>query len=222
MRQLTRSKSLIRSIVILFLSVGGFGIGILMLLLNMGLNQVMAGTIASQIAIVIYGLSLFEFNKDYLKQPLKKTMSIKTFGIAIGITFIAFIINIVIGQFTPEVDSEINPTEMLLATKSIWVSFILPVLVAPLVEELTFRAGLKHTLVDKGGWSPLSYIIISSVMFGLLHVSPGVIGLVHMGLTGLMGLLYSITYIKTDNIYITIISHMIYNLIIVTLATFIV
>jgi len=228
MKQLTNNKIhlnfkrfqyLLISVILLFISLLVFGLGLSWSLQNVGLSPFYAGTIASQASILLYGLALLEFNKDIIKKSLSSKLSLGSLKSALIITLFVLIVNIVISYIIPS-DSSSMPesTQNLLDSKSLFTVFFVPVIIAPIFEELTFRAGLKYFLVDKGKLNPITYIIFSSLIFGLLHWSGDDTAFTHMTLTAIMGVIYSVAYLKTKNIFIPMLSHFIYNGLIILLA----
>lgn len=227
MKQPTKFKlksitPLIKSITLLLLSVLGFGIGILWFFQIIKMNESISATLASQLSLLIFAFALFELKTEHIVSELKRDIKLKTLLQTIIVTAIVLMFNAIIGLFISNKGLSNAPetTQSIVNSKSFILTFLLPVVVAPFVEELAFRAGLKRVLVDEGGWNPFLYIIISSLMFGMLHWQPGsAIAVAHVTLTTIMGVIYSIVYIKTNNIYIPIISHMLYNGLVVTIAT---
>lgn len=211
--------NLIYIIALLFLSIFVFGVGLVWALQTMGVSQTISGTLSSQMSIIIYGLALFNFNKDVITDKLKNKLTFEAFWNGIKLTIIVLIINVIISTLFIQSSEIPEHTQSVLERNSFLMTFFFPVIVAPIAEELAFRAGLKYVLVDKACWKPWTYIILSSVVFGLLHWSPGIMGLSHVLLTGLMGVTYSIVYFKTDNIYTPIVSHMLYNGLVITVAS---
>jgi len=210
---------LIYIIALLFLSIFVFGVGLVWALQTMGVSPTISGTLSSQMSIIIYGLALFNFNKDVITDKLKNKLTFEAFWNGIKLTIIVLIINIIISTLFIQSSEVPEQTQSIVERNSFLMTFLFPVIVAPIAEELAFRAGLKYVLVDKACWKPWTYIILSSVIFGLLHWSPGTMGLAHVLLTGLMGATYSIVYLKTDNIYTPIVSHMLYNGLVITVAS---
>lgn len=196
-----------------------FGVGLVWALQTMGVSPAISGTLSSQMSIIIYGLALFNFNKDVIIDKLKNKLTFEAFWNGIKLTIIVLIVNIIISTLFIQSSEVPEQTQSIVERNSFLMTFLFPVIVAPIAEELAFRAGLKYVLVDKAGWKSWTYIILSSVIFGLLHWSPGIMGLAHVLLTGLMGTAYSIVYLKTDNIYTPIISHMLYNGLVITVAS---
>ena len=83
-------------------------------------------------------------------------------------------------------------------------SFITIVIAAPILEELIFRGIILNGLLKS--YSPLKSIIISSLLFGLIHMNPGqFIG------ASLGGMLSGWVYFKTKKITLPIIIHMTNN-----------
>lgn len=196
-----------------------FGVGLVWALQTMGVSPTISGTLSSQMSIIIYGLALFNFNKNVIIDRFKNKLTFEAFWNGIKLTIIVLIINIIISTLFIQSSEIPEQTQSIVERNSFLMTFLFPVIVAPIAEELAFRAGLKYVLVDKAGWKSWTYIILSSVIFGLLHWSLGIMGFAHVLLTGLMGTTYSIVYLKTDNIYTPIISHMLYNGLVITVAS---
>lgn len=218
---LTKSGYLIYVIALLFLSIFVFGVGATWLLQATGVSTTLSGTMASQLSIAVFGLSLFEFNKLAVKNTLKDKYSLDAFWKGVKLTIVILIINLTISSLVAVDNTGIpESTQSVLDKNSFLMTLLFPVIIAPFFEELTFRAGMKSLLVDKAGWKSISYVIISSIIFGMLHWTPGSpTALSHVLLTGFMGVVYSMVYLKTDNLYIPIISHMIYNGLVITAAS---
>ena len=86
-------------------------------------------------------------------------------------------------------------------------------IVAPVLEEMTFRRALNGLIKNK--WI---FIILSGVIFGLLHIigsykSP--MDLLYIIPYGSMGCAFAYLLSKTDNITLPIIIHMMHNTILV-------
>ena len=84
------------------------------------------------------------------------------------------------------------------------IAFILSVfIVAPIVEEFVFRA-LVMTKLCKGV-SPVTAIIISAILFALIHsMAGGIITVVHAFLGGLV---FALTYVKTKSLLPAVVAH---------------
>ena len=83
-------------------------------------------------------------------------------------------------------------------------SFITIVIAAPILEELIFRGIILNGLLKS--YSPLKSIIISSLLFGLVHLNPWqFIGV------SIIGILTGLVYFKTNKLTLSIIIHMTNN-----------
>ena len=86
-------------------------------------------------------------------------------------------------------------------------------IVAPILEEMTFRRALRGFI--KWNWL---FIILSGTIFGLLHVTSKDFTPLHLLYVipyGSMGCAFAYLYAKTDNITLPIIVHMLHNTILV-------
>lgn len=83
-------------------------------------------------------------------------------------------------------------------------SFITIVIAAPILEELIFRGFILNGLLKS--YSPLKAIIISSLLFGLVHLNPWQFIGASIG-----GILSGWVYFKTNKITLPIIIHMTNN-----------
>lgn len=100
--------------------------------------------------------------------------------------------------------NEINGTEVYTAYSTI-VYTISAAFVAPFAEEFMFRGVILNRLKIKFGVKKA--IIISSILFGLMHfelaILPGIV----------FGICMAVVYLKTKNIFVPIAIHLINNLI---------
>ncbi len=84
------------------------------------------------------------------------------------------------------------------------LAFFTVVVAAPLAEELIFR-GLLHRLAARA-WGPLPAIVISSLVFGVVHGEPWYL----FGLIGI-GVVLAIVYEATGSVLACWITHMVHN-----------
>lgn len=223
-------SSLVSAFALLLISVFVLGLGLLWALEMLGFGETSTVLIASQLSIAILALALFKFKYAEFFEIFKVKFKMKNIGhIFIGVASVIgvnWLVSVIINSLKLDTGNleqfTSNTTQAILDNGGIIVLFIMPVIIAPIFEEVAFRAGFKHILVDKGGWKPYQYVIISSILFGLLHWQPGAFSIYPIILTASMGVINSILYLKTRNIFIPIISHMLYNLIIISAALFVV
>lgn len=194
------------------------GLGIFKAMLALNFEPFVAGASAAQIALVFYGLSLVRFNFNILIEMVKGKLNKETVWKGIRLTLLVFLANFAMATLLVKTSFTSDATHGALTSGTLMGTFILPIFIGPIVEEFVFRGAIKKALVDKGGWKPIYYILISSIIFGLPHWQPGRFGIFTVGLTTLMGVIYSTAYIKTDNILIPTISHMFYNGFTITVA----
>ena len=83
------------------------------------------------------------------------------------------------------------------------MDYILAIVIAPIVEEIFFRGYYLHRLSI--GWGVRKALIISALIFALLHLDLNLIGRLVMGMS------MAILYIKTKTLIALIISHSLYN-----------
>lgn len=222
--KVSKISSLLSAVFLTFISIFIFGLGIVWLFQMIGINETLRGVAASQIAIALLALAFFRFKIADLVKTISFKLNIKSILFIILSVVAIFLVNISIGTIIEVFN--LNAGKLDEYTSGTTGSYItgnmllmaMPIIVAPIFEELAFRAGLKKALVDNSKWKPYQYVIISSILFALLHWQPGTFTIVPMLVTGFMGVAHSIIYLKTNNIIVPIASHMIYNIIIMYLA----
>lgn len=87
-----------------------------------------------------------------------------------------------------------------------WIFYLLyGVILAPIAEECLFRVALYHYLKNSFSW--MIALVMSSVMFGLTHMT-----IAHLVTATLFGMLLTLIMEHTKCIWITIVCHIAYNL----------
>ncbi|MGF1488512.1 MAG: lysostaphin resistance A-like protein [Prochloraceae cyanobacterium] len=81
--------------------------------------------------------------------------------------------------------------------------FTITVIVAPITEEFIFRGAILHRWSTK--WGIVAGILMSSFVFGLLHLNIFVITI------SIGGIIYALLYIKTGSLLVPIIAHALNN-----------
>lgn len=82
-------------------------------------------------------------------------------------------------------------------------------IIAPIIEEITFRKAFKNMIKNK--WA---FILTSGVIFGALHVVTSItsiIDLLYIIPYSSLGIAFAYMYYKTDTVYTSISMHMIHN-----------
>ncbi len=159
--------------------------------------------------VLIYLKTLINDFKDFksnYKSILKTTLNywFKGFFVMIVASFLITLLH-----FEENTNQAAN-IEMLKQTPIIEI--LCAVILAPFVEELVFRRGLKKATTNKH-----LYAIVSGLMFGLIHVTSSIssvndlIMLVYLIPYSSVGIAFGYAYSKTNNIYGTIFIHAMHN-----------
>ncbi len=131
-----------------------------------------------------------------------------------GLT-IMVVTNVLISMFTPLQNSSNEMTvQALIATSPILMLLTAGVL-APIVEELTFRKAMRGIFTNK--WV---FFIVSSFVFGLMHVigSSNWYEYFYIISYGGLGFSFAYAYDKTDTIFTPITIHMLHNTLLILLS----
>lgn len=96
-------------------------------------------------------------------------------------------------------------TQMIMdITRSSPLFMIIPMLIAPVLEEIVFRKIIFGTLYQKTNFFIAA--VLSAFIFGIIHGEP-----VHLLIYASMGLVFAYVYVKTKRIIVPIIVHMSLN-----------
>ena len=184
-----------------------------------GLSEGLAFSISSlAIEIILIPLVLLyiyvDGSLDRIKEMLKfgsvKRALILLLAIPIVVTIIDFILNMIyavvwigiIGE--PSANTDLG-TDWESSSIDIAFLFLSVAIVTPIAEELFFRGYLLDAINRKhGDWTA---IIWSSILFGLVHVSPFVIGSAFIG-----GIIYGWIRMRTGSLLPSIACHMMWNM----------
>lgn len=205
--------SIIGKLILSSVIIGGFALFILVLL---GVNEMTAAVLVSQVCLLLLGCMVNKPTKEWLKETFANKPTGKGLFASVGVAVSIVMLNIIIGKFMPENAGDSSSVDIL-NSSSFFISIITPIIIAPLVEEFTLRASFKKFFNDKG-LSNKTFILTSSIIFGVLHIAPNITGLFHVGLATIMGILLGVLYVKTENIYNVILAHLLYNATIVIYA----
>jgi len=184
--------------------------------------------IFSQLIVLIIFVLLFnktlmndfkDLKKNY-KSLLKYSLKIWFYGLLM-MMFFNLVINILINPGAIAVNEELNREAM---SSSLLFSLVGILIYAPIVEELTFRAGFKKAFTGK-----ISFAIFSALFFAILHLTASFdsftweaiinnwMQLLYILPYGALGFAFGFIYANTNNIYSTIIPHFCHNLLSVIL-----
>lgn len=149
----------------------------------------------------------------YLKEKLIdfKNNFKKYFMISFKNWFVGFIImilsNIIINYFITGLGENESGVQTLI-TKLPILAFLLTTVFAPFVEEMVFRKYLKDCIDHK-----VLFMVISGLIFGFVHTSidTNILEILLIIPYGALGFMFAKTLNETDNIYSTIMMHMLHN-----------
>ena len=162
---------------------------------------------------ILYQTSKWNFT--YNEQPMTTTMSKGRWARYLSITacfqlitvvFTAIVVTLLylmfediirdLFSFVPIIDlEEVQPS--LIAYSLFFINICI---LAPIYEELLFRGILLRRFTSK--WSPQKSIIISSIIFGVIHLNP-----INIVFAFALGCVLGYTYLKTKNIVIPMLLH---------------
>lgn len=127
--------------------------------------------------IIVFGI--WYFNGFVKKEPKVKLRDI--FGVRSVVAVICLVISlnfvidamiVLIRFFIPSMIQQYNELiEMSGLVTDPWVNAIYTVTLAPILEELCFR-GVSYKILEKSGIKPGYVILITSVVFGAIHMIP--------------------------------------------------
>ena len=156
---------------------------------------------------------LGSFPKNYRWMPLLGLVLVLIL-LSLGITFLSIsLLSSIAPTFAESLLEDINEADAQQSSVPFLyslVEFIAFVIVAPVIEEFIFRGILIHIWATK--WKTSSAIILSSLIFGLLHFNP--IG------ASIAGIVWTLLYIRTGSLFIPIVAHAMNNTLAIALAFF--
>ncbi|HEY0048540.1 MAG TPA: type II CAAX endopeptidase family protein [Pyrinomonadaceae bacterium] len=101
-------------------------------------------------------------------------------------------------------------------TKNEKLWFILVALSAGVCEELIFR-GFGLRLFESFGFTGIALLIVTAVVFGLVHIYQGFLGVIT---SAIMGALFTLIYIQTGSLWWAIAAHIFIDLRVLLLVAF--
>lgn len=128
---------------------------------------------------------------------------------ALGLGLIVnVVITLIVNLIAPVLPNFMNSsldqfTGMALTGQSFWLIMLGTGIIAPILEELTFRYGICGTIGRKNTTAAL---IISSLVFGVVHANP-----IQIAYATIIGIILGLTYLKGKNIWYPIVVHIAIN-----------
>lgn len=155
--------------------------------------------------------------KDELE--LKKLFTLNTLGWGVVGVLIAVASNMMASAFIISDDFSSTTTQDILKLSKPLMVFVSGFL-APIAEELVFRLTFKDELVNQKGLHKVSFLMASGLIFGLLHIDGNALLIDNLGIitvTGVSGIGFGLVYLMSNNIWAPMLSHILYNLLIVSI-----
>lgn len=194
---------------------GIVGIAIFSMLLFSPINVILGSVFGKEISFLVYYLLAMGVPLGIAHLIRNKRTGISKYNFRLSSLKIMVLVSISIiaiqtGVISPIVNSLPMPEFMKkifleLANQNGMFSFISIVIAAPIMEELIFRGIILNGLLRR--YSPVKSIIISSILFGIVHLNPWqFIG------ASIFGLFSGWVYYRTGKLTLSIIIHSVNNL----------
>ncbi len=162
------------------------------------------------------GSSVFIFYYAYrrAKVPLKELLPAKSFNFLVlfPVLFFLWAAQNLIGEVNNALNVILPPpawfwelfNKIFESDYGIYGAILKVVIIAPVIEELIFRGIIMHGLMRN--YSGFTAVSVSALMFALFHLNPW-----QFPATFILGLLLGILMLRTRNIYLCILGHVINN-----------
>jgi membrane protease YdiL (CAAX protease family) len=165
---------------------------------------------------IIFPLIWYFVINKYKKEDILNNLKLKKENLENGILWgiitviVAFIIIIIIGGLIQLLGFDLTDTSNIPQLELYFSipSILLLIIIQPIAEEIFFRGFLLDKINSLLGKN--SAIILSSILFGLAHLSYG--NIYPAFLTFIIGLLLAILVLRTNNLYSSIVAHIIFNI----------
>jgi uncharacterized protein len=161
------------------------------------------------LVIIIYLIKIKIISFSYLKLNLLSFRAFlfwSLYLVFVGL-IIFFILEEILLKILPDIHFFNYPKYDNSYSKIIDLTFGL--IIVALTEELIFR-GYCYSYLTEKGYSYIKIVVISSIIFGLIHWSVGITAIIT---TGLWGIFTIVSVKKTDSIYPALLAHYLLDLI---------
>lgn len=176
---------------------------------NILISNAISFILVSLVLILIFKIRKAKIKKEFKLQKCKAKHLLMSIGLAFSYSFLFFLLTY---------DNNFENSETIHNSVDYYsrfapgLGFVLMIInllvLAPISEELSFR-GIVYTRSESES-SALMPVIVSSLLFGIMHLSVGGILLVIGGFV--MGFVFSFIFYKTKSLYACIIAHSMANL----------
>lgn len=160
------------------------------------------------IIVYIYRHNFIPNLKDFIKNSIKYFKKyIKYWFLMLGLMYLS---NLIITLFTTTLTSQNQQSVVETLGQAPIYTFILTVLVAPILEELVFRLSFRKIFAH----TDILFIFFSGLFFGGMHVLGSLENLVDLLFIipySIPGFIFAYLYTKSKNIFVPISLHFIHN-----------
>ncbi|MBQ6547088.1 MAG: CPBP family intramembrane metalloprotease [Bacilli bacterium] len=172
--------------------------------------------IDGSLMVITYLLYKKENNND-LKKYANNFGKLFSTGLKLWLIGIALMItsNLIIHFLYPTATAtNEDAVQEMLKTAPIYTTFTACIF-APFMEEMVFRKSLQKVFT-----SDILFIIFSGLLFGFAHIMgvSNMIDMIYIIPYALFGCVFAYTYVKTNNIFVSITFHVIHNTILVAIS----
>jgi membrane protease YdiL (CAAX protease family) len=195
---------------------GIVGIAILSMLLFSPVNLILNKVLGKEISFLVYYLLAMGVPFGIAHLIRNKRTGINTYNFSFSSLKIMALVSISIiaiqtGIISPIVNSLPMPEFMQkifleFANQNGVFSFIAIVIAAPIIEELIFRGIILNGLLQR--YSPVKSIILSSILFGIVHLNPW-----QFVSALIIGVFSGWVYYRTRKLSLSILIHLVNNLV---------
>ena len=174
------------------------------------ISSTLIGNSCFVVALIVFYYKMFsEKIKDYFTNFIGYLrVGVKHWLFGLLVMYVSnFILSYFIFAGEIATNEELNRIYLL---KNPIVGFVSVVFLAPFVEEMIFRFGIRN-IVSRKKFFP----IISALAFGLPHALTGItspLELLYVVPYGALGYVFAVVYEKTDNIFSSMTVHALHNL----------
>lgn len=164
------------------------------------------------IALVVFGLWYYKsYVRKHPKIPAKEVFGVKSvissLGLIVAVQFLYLaIVNLLLAFFPHIFDSYTKMMEAFGLGDKALLTIVYGIILGPIAEELCLR-GLTYAYLERSGLKPAATIIISSLLFGIMHFN-----LVQGVYTFIFGIVLAYLRYKYGSIKITIFTHIAFNI----------
>jgi uncharacterized protein len=191
------------------------GIAVLLMIALTPVNLLLNYVVEKNVSFLVYyvltmGLTFWIFHRKRTSKTAERGYNFQPGTARVMVLLAICVIALQIGILSPIVELIPMP-EMIkkifedLAGRTDVFSFIAIVIAAPILEELLFRGIVLHGLLKR--YSPVRSIIISSMLFGIVHLNPW-----QFIPAFILGILSGWVYSRTGKLTLSILIHMVNNL----------